>query len=216
MTAPAYHLEFTEEMKGWFAFGETEYQKGRNRGRDLGWSVMFHLTIATEDTYRFIADPDHLATAEGWVRCDALGGKLPVTRGRFNLFVDKGELDGAPLRHMLYRLWFFDGVGNPLTLSGFKHIRHNDVAAVWPETSTLYIRVLQGHVEAEGDAAAPLVGSGVIYILPRDFARQCTTFRVRGPALIGRMRAFVAFGTLFMGELWKVFRPWRRRQTLAP
>ena len=209
MTA-AYHLEFTEEMKGWFAFGEADYQRGLRQGKDLGWSFMFHLRIATDDTYRFIADKEHLADAEGWVKCDALGGKLPVVRGLFNLFVDEGELDGAPLRHMLYRLWFLDGVGNPLTMSGFKHIRHNDVTAIWPETSTLYIRVVQGHVEEEDDAAAPLVGAGVIVILPQDFARQCTTFRVRGPGLIGRFRAFVAFGTLFMGELWKVFGPRRR------
>lgn len=207
----AYHLEFTEEMKGWFAFGEPDYQQGKHRGRDLGWSVMFHLTIATDDTYRFLADRDHLADAQGWVKCDALGGKLALVRGTFNLFVDKGELDGAPLRHMLYRLWFMDGVGNPLTLTGFKHIRHDDVTEVWPSTSTLYIRILQGHVEAEGDDAASLVGAGIIHILPLDFARQCTTFHVRGPGLIGRVKAFVAFGQLFAGELWKVFRPRRWR-----
>lgn len=211
MTRPAYHLEFTEEMKGWFAFGEPDCRRGLVQGRDMGWSVMFHLTIATDDTYRFLADRDHVATAEGWVKCDALGGKLPVVRGVFNLFVDMGELDGAPLRHMLYRLWFHDGVGNPLTLSGFKHIRHDDVTEVWPSTSTLYVRILQGHVEEADDDAAPLVGAGVIRILPLDFARQCTTFRVRGPGIVGRARAFVAFGRLFAGELWKVFGPIKAR-----
>lgn len=207
MTQAAYHLEFTEEMKGHFAFGEADYQRAATQGRDSGNAVMFHLTIATDDTYRFIADRDHLAKAEGWVRCEALGGKLPVVRGDFNLFVDKGELDGAPLRHMLYRLWFFDGVGKPLTLSGFKHIGHNALTEVWPETSTLYIRIVQGHVDADGDASAPLVGAGILHILKQDFARQCTTFRVHGPGLVGRVKAFVAFGSLFIGELVKVFLP---------
>jgi len=39
-----------------------------------------------------------------------------VERGVFNLFVDEGPAD----RHMLYRLWFADSVGHPLTLAGFK------------------------------------------------------------------------------------------------
>lgn len=211
MTPVAYYLEFTEEMKGYFAFGEADHQRGAILGRDSGDGVMFHLTMSTEDTYRFLADREHLARAEGWVRCEALGGTLPVVRGDFNLFVDMGELDGAPLRHMLYRLWFHDGVGKPLTLSGYKDIRNNALTEVWPETSTLYIRIVQGHVDADGDASAPLVGAGILRILPQDFARLCTTFRVRGPGLVGRVKAFVAFGSLFMGELVKVFLPRRRR-----
>lgn len=216
---PAYHLEFTEEMKGFFAFGEADYQGGFDRGRTAGWAVMFHLTISTEDTYAFIADPTHVGGAVGYVDSDALGGRRPVERGVFNLFVAAGESDGAPVRHMLYRLWFSDANGRPLTLSGFKDIHHpggpiSTVGDVWRETSTLYTRILDGHTEAGDDDGAPLVGAGIVHILPVDFARQCTTFRVRGPGLAGRLQAFAAFGNLFMGQLWEVFRyrlPGRRR-----
>ena len=208
---PLYHLEFTEEMKGFFSFGESDYQEGFDRGRRAGWAVMFHLTIATEDTYAFIADPSHVANAVGYVDSDALGGRLPVERGVFNLFVDAGESDGAPLRHMLYRLWFRDANGRPLTLSGFKDIHHpgariSTFGDVWGETTTLYTRILDGHVGTGGDDDAPLVGSGIIHILPLDFAHQCTTFRVKGLGLAGRWKAFGAFGDLFMGQLWEVFR----------
>lgn len=215
---PAYHLEFTEEMKGYFSFGGSDYQEGFDGGRTAGWDVMFHLTIATEDTYAFIADPSHVAVARGYVTSDPLGGRLPVERGVFNLFVAAGEADGAPVRHMLYRLWFRDVSGRPLTLSGFKDIHHPGQAVstlgdVWSETSTLYTRILDGHVEAGDDDAAGLVGSGIVHILPLDFARQCTTFRVRGGGLAGRALAFAAFGNLFMGQLWEVFYrlPGRRR-----
>ncbi|MDQ6945307.1 MAG: FAD-dependent oxidoreductase, partial [Actinomycetota bacterium] len=216
-TKPKYHLEFTEEMKGFFTFNETDYQKGFDQGQASGSAVMFHLTIGTDDTYAFVADPTHVCPAVGYVFSDVLGGRLPVERGVFNLFVDAGEINAEPARHMLYRLWFKDSVGHPLTLTGFKDIRHPVAALsqfkdVWGETTTLYTKILAGHVEVGGDDAAPLVGSGIIHILPLDFAHQLTTFRVKGPDLPGRWRAFQTFGGLFMGQLWEVFQPrlpWR-------
>ncbi|MDQ6784591.1 MAG: hypothetical protein M3063_14370 [Actinomycetota bacterium] len=214
---PTYHLEFTEEMKGFFSFDEADYQRGFDNGQAIGSSVMFHLNIAPSDIYAFIADKNHVAPAVGYVDSDALGGRRAVERGVFNLFVDAGEINREPARHMLYRLWFKDAVGHPLTLTGFKDIRHPVAALsplkdVWGETTTLYTKVLAGYVEAGGDDDAPLIGAGIVHILPRDFARQMTTFRVHGPGLAGRCRAFQAFGSLFMGQLWEVFQPrlpWR-------
>jgi cholesterol oxidase len=216
---PKYHLQFTEEMKGFFTFDEADYQRGFERGRATGSAVMFHLTIGTDDTYAFIADPSHVAPAAGYVESDVLGGRRPVERGVFNLFVDAGAVNGEPARHMLYRLWFTDAVGHPLTLTGFKDIRHpvgalSQFSDVWGETTTLYTTILAGHVEAADDHAAAVIGAGIIHILPFDFARQLTTFRVKGVALSGRWKAFQAFGALFMGQLWEVFQPrlpWVRR-----
>lgn len=201
MSAVRYQLEFTEEMKGWFAFGTDSFATGAEQGRTAGCSLMFHLTISTEDVHRFIRDRDHLARASGWVKSDVLGGRVPVDRGDFNLFVD----DGPHRKRMLYRLFFEDGAGHPLTLSGFKDISPNRVSHVWPETTTLYTRVLQGHVDAGGEAGAVLVGSGILRILPQDFARQLTTFRVRGGTRRGRLEALGGFADLFVGQLWHVF-----------
>lgn len=211
MAAP-YHLQFTEEMKGFFTFSEADFQRGFDQGEGSGSAVMFHLTIGTDDTMAFIADRMHVAPAVGYVESDSLGGRLPVERGVFNLFVDAGEINEKPARHMRYRLWFNDAVGHPLTLTGFKDIRHpvpafSKFMDVWGETTTLYTKILTGHVEEGGDDDAPLVGAGIIHILPVDFARQLTTFRVKGPGLAGRARAFGAFGSMFMGQLWEVFQP---------
>jgi cholesterol oxidase len=209
---PRYHLQFTEEMKGFFTFNESDYQRGFDTGQASGSSIMFHLTIGTDDTYAFIADPSHVCPAVGYIDSDVLGGRLPVEKGVFNLFVDAGEVNAEPARHMLYRLWFCDAVGHPLTLSGFKDISHPVAAVsrfgdVWGETTTLYTKILAGHVEGGGDEVAPLIGAGVIHILPLDFGRQLTTFRVSGPDWPGRWKAFQAFGGLFMGQLWEVFQP---------
>jgi cholesterol oxidase len=212
MVKPKYRLAFTEEMKGFFTFDESDFQLGFDRGKATGSAVMFHLTIATDDTYAFIADSRHTASAIGYVQSDVLGGKRPVGRCVFNLFVDAGEVSGEPARHMLYRLWFDDATGHPLTLTGQKDISHSTAAlssfaSVWHETTTLYTRILAGHVEADGEADAPLVGAGIIHILPLDFAHQLASFRVNGPTLVGRIQAFRAFGGLFMGQLWEVFQP---------
>lgn len=201
MSGVTYRLWFTEEMKGFFDFGATDYEPGFEEGRLHGASIMFHLTITTEDVYRFIDDPRHVAAATGWVKSEVLGGRLPVDEGTFNLFVD----DGPARKRMLYRLFFCDSVGHPLTLSGFKDVHHDRLDQVWPETSTLYTKVLRGHVTA--DDPADLVGSGILHILPLDFARQLTTFRTSGPGLAARLSALAAFGRLFAGELWEVYGP---------
>ena len=204
----SYSLQFTERMKGAFAFAAADYRAGYQTGQATGNRLLFRLTIATDDVNSFVADPKHGAVASGYVGCDALGGRLPVQQGAFDLFVD----EGPAIRHMLYRLYFADGTGRPLTLAGFKDVRPGPLTAVWPETSTLYFRILDGHVPvADGGSGATegLVGSGILRIRPADFAWQLTTFRVHGPGWDGRIRALDAFGQLFMSELWQVFGPMR-------
>jgi cholesterol oxidase len=194
-------VSFTEEMKGFVAFGEPDYESGARAGKEAGNAFMFHLTITVDDVERFIADPMHTGRAEGWIECDALGGRLPVTDGVFNLFVDE-PTPGS--KRMLYRLPFADGEGHPLTMTGFKEVIHGHMLELWQETTTLYTRVLTGHVRPEGDAAAEVLAGGIIYIHLLDFAKQMTTIRVDPP---DRIDGIARFGALFAGELWSVYGP---------
>ena len=80
-------------------------------------------------------------------------------------------------------------------------------------TSTLYFRILNGHVpvpDGGSGSTEGLAGSGILRIPPADFAWQLTTFRVHGPTLAGRIHALDSFGELFLSELWQVFGPARR------
>ena len=120
-------------------------------------ALKFHLTIAVDDIARFGSDPSRQAGAFGWVESDALGGRLPVEHGVFNLFVDTEP----GVKHMLYRLFFRDGVGHPLTMSGFKLVRDDAGFDVWRDTTTLFTRVYRGHVSAAEEESAELVASGV-------------------------------------------------------
>jgi cholesterol oxidase len=202
-TGRATSVSFTEEMKGFVRFGEDDFDRGYRAGRQSRTGLMFHLTITADDLDRFIADPEHVARAEGHVRADALGGELPVERGDFNLLVD---LERDP-RHkrMLYRLHFADASGHPLTLSGFKVVEDDPgIDSVWSDTSTLFTRILAGHVEAVQEGEAELIASGILHIHPLDFARQLTTFRTDPP---DRLDAVARFGSLFAGDLWEVYGP---------
>ena len=194
-------VRFTEEMKGHVSFGEWDHERGARGGRDGGARLMFHLTVEVGDLDRFEADDRREASAEGWVRCEALGGRLPVERGVFNLFV---EGDEPGLKRMLYRLFFRDGVGHPLTLTGFKIVRERSGGHVWRDTSTLYVRVLRGHVE-EDESGAEVVASGILRLRPFDFARQLASFRAAGPPLAGRIAAIGRFDALFLGQIWQVY-----------
>ena len=187
-------VRFTEEMLGHVTFGEEDYLRGAHAERDGAGALKFHLTIVVDDIERFSNDPRRSAGAFGYVQSDALGGRLPVEHGAFNLFVDTEP----GVKHMLYRLFFRDGAGHPLTLSGHKLIKNDAGFDVWKDTTTLFTRVLRGHVDEHDEAGAELVASGVLRIRARDFARQLTTFR-------GSLGGLVKFGVIFLGQLAEAY-----------
>jgi hypothetical protein len=204
-------VRFTEEMLGHVTFGESDFARGSVAGREAAAALMFHLTIEVEDIESFAHDPLRPATAIGYLQCDALGGRLPVERGWFNLFVDVEP----GVKHMLYRLWFRDGVGHPLTMTGFKLVKDDAGFDVWKDTTTLFTRVLQGHVAEGGDAAAKALAAGVLRIRAQDFAKQLTTFRAGGPTLGAKVGALVKFGVIFMQQLAEAYLRKGRRTRVA-
>ena len=195
-------LRFTEEMKGYVSLGETDYDAGFREGRKSGTFLMFHLTIEVDGVEHFVSDPEREATAEGYVKCEVLGGEFPVEKGVFNLFVYEKD---PSRRRMLYRLFFRDGAGRPLTLSGFKVVEDDPGSDLWTDTTTLFTRILEGHVEPEEEEQAQIVASGIINIHLLDFFRQLTTFRTDGPTPTERASALTRFGKLFLGDLWDVY-----------
>ncbi|MGH2847260.1 MAG: hypothetical protein ACRDL0_14770 [Thermoleophilaceae bacterium] len=193
-------VRFTEEMKGRVAFAESDFHRGRERGDRL----MFHLTIETPAIDVFVDDPRHEAEATGWVHAEVLGGRLLVERGWFNLFVDT-ERPGE--KRMLYRLHFADAVGHPLTLTGYKVIAHDAGFDLWPDTTTLFTRLLRGHVGPDAEEGAELVASGILYVQKLDFLRQLTTFRGSGSTPMRNLGALARFNVLFLDQLRQVYAP---------
>ena len=94
MNGPASPIpfQFTEDMKGYVTFAQTNYQDGFDQGKRDGNFLMFHLTLKTGDLDRFLTVKEHEADAIGYVECALLGGRCPVERGWFNLFGRLGRL----------------------------------------------------------------------------------------------------------------------------
>jgi len=205
-------VRFTEEMLGHVTFGESDFSRGAQTGRDGSEFLKFHLTIEVADMERFSQDPMRQAGAVGYLQCDALGGRLPVEKGVFNLFVDSGP----GIKRMLYRLWFRDGAGHPLTMTGYKLVENDAGFDLWKDTTTLFTKVLQGHVEESGDSSAELIASGILRIRVQDFAKQMTTFRADGDGVGAKLGGLIKFGVIFVGQLAEVYlRKGRRNGQVA-
>jgi cholesterol oxidase len=193
-------LSFDEEMSGFVVPGVTDPRSKEAEERSKGERLSFRLTIRIDDMDTFLDNPEHLARAEGWVQAAFCGGRRPVERGWFNLFVPTGASDSRVMR---YHLWFTDGDGRPRTLTGWKDVHDGPVIRLWNDTTTLYTRLLQGHVPPEGDTEE-VDGAGTLHINPINLAATLTSFRADGPQPV---TALARFGRFFVGQLWDVYGP---------
>lgn len=196
-------LSFTEVMTGFYVDGAPDPRvAARSAAKE---PLLFRLTITVDDMRHFLADPEHLARAEGWIDTAARGGRRAVERGRFNLFAPVTGPGALPDETtMRYRLHYTDADRRPRTLAGWKEIKPGSVTSLWPATTTLYYRVLDGHAAPGEDSRFPVVGAGMLRIRATDFLRQLTTFRTRGRHGAVALLRFAAF---FAGRLWRVYRP---------
>lgn len=205
-------VSFTEEMKGFVSFGVQDFAIGYDQGKRDGNAIMFHLTITVDGVNRFVTRPEHDTTdLEGYIECGAFGGRRAIEKAWFNLFIDDED---SSKKTMLYRLFFSNENGEPLTLSGFKNISDDPGFDIWSDTTTLYTRTYRGHLSEEDEVGLKSeparfeeihVASGKIHIYFFDFLKQLTTFRSEGANLHERSSAMSRFGRLFMGKLWDVY-----------
>jgi predicted acylesterase/phospholipase RssA len=190
-------LRFSETMRGTLVRGVADPEEAR--GREGGDPLVLRLDVLVDDVDRFVTQPQHRARLEGWVECAALGGKRPVASGTFDLLVHD---DDPRRKRMLYRLHLHDGDGEPLTLAGEKRVEDDPGFDLWEDTTTLFVRLLRGHVE---EAAGEVLAAGVLRLPFADFLRQLTTFRTEGGSVARRAAGLARFGNMFLGKLWDVY-----------
>lgn len=195
---------FTEEMNGFLAPGQSSFEAGAHQGRELNQSMSVHLTIRMDDLDAFLDAPSHEAQAIGYLDGTWLGGRCPVLKGRFNLFLHSGD---GNRKTMNYRLFFEDRSGQALTLSGVKQVQNNLGPDLWHDTTTLLTNLFAGHVGAEDESSAVVQACGILHISLAGFLKQLTTFRSNAPTQSERLAALERFGRFFMGEVWTIYRP---------
>jgi len=192
-------LTFVETMRGYAAPDQTDAHRGARLGRQRVMSLDVRLTIELDDVTAFLDDPAHRARAYGWVAWKPLHGRRPVREGVFNLFPAD---DHGPGRELRYRLHFEDDNGAPLTLLGFKSVRDDPGLDLWKDTTTLFVWLLRGHVEAsDGLEPSRVRGAGIIRIHGLDFIRQLLSLRTAGGGRGAGLGARARFGRFFAGEL---------------
>jgi predicted acylesterase/phospholipase RssA len=196
-------LEFTEVMKGFFKVGADSPEMGEQVGKREKNRLDFKLTVHIEDLDDFLRMPEHEARATGTVDCELLGGQMPITAGRFQLFVieDRGNISNPANREMRYGLEFRAPSGTDYLLEGVKHVHDDPGFDVWADLTTLFTRVYR----MEDGKRVPFA-AGVLHIHLLDFIQQLTTFRVHhasGPAQT--LSSLTRFGEFFLGRAWDVY-----------
>jgi cholesterol oxidase len=195
---PRLGLSFTETMKGFFTTKPVaDFAAAEAQGRADGSPMEFTLTVASDDLDAMLDQGDHPARMSGTVTCPALSADpMTVSDGRFSLFVaDPERVDS---RDMVYRMTLNASDGRSWFFHGVKLITRTSLLQAWPQTTTLYVTVSQSEA-----ADAPVVGKGILHILPADFARQMTTMEVtNAPDAVSRLAAIARFGKYFAGVLY--------------
>jgi hypothetical protein len=196
-------LEFTEVMKGHLHAGanaqtEQEFEAAAAAGKATKNKLTMQLTVAVASVDDFITSPRHEANANGFVESPLIGGRSTSATGTLNILIDAGD---PRRKQMKYRIRVTGADGRKYTVMGFKDVSGDTLASAWPETTTLYTTLLDGHVPEGG--SEPVLASGVLVIRPEDFFfRQLFSFRVRGP---NPAQALARFGAMFLGKLWDVY-----------
>lgn len=194
-------IQFTETMRGYFSTAVLDdYHRADEKARQDNSPCEFTLTVTSDDVDRMLADPNHSAKLSGTVTVPALDPQpLTVVRGEFNLFVRDPDYVNARL--MRYGMLLTSNNGAKFYFDGFKVARDDPGFDIWPDTTTLYITMFRGE-----SPRSPILGRGILHILPNDFMRQLTTIRaINAPNELERMKAEARFGRFFAGILFEVY-----------
>jgi hypothetical protein len=190
-------IAFNEVMAGGFSLGESDPEAGVRRGAAEGHILTLSAEIVIDDLDAFLADPDHAGRLSGRVDFPALGDSARGEAGTFNLF---SPSDDPKMKLMVYELGFRVG-GKDYYLAGRKRVKDDPGFDLWSDTTTLYTTLHEGT-----DAAAPIVGAGVLRLGLGELKDMVSTIRATGTTSPDQDLAVIArFGVFFLGRLWKIY-----------
>ncbi|HWC00208.1 MAG TPA: alpha/beta fold hydrolase [Bryobacteraceae bacterium] len=194
-------IQFTETMRGYFSTQvKDDFERGAQQGQAENSPFAFTLTIHSDNLDEMLRSPEHKARMTGVAEAPALSADpLTVTDGEFQLFVVDPK--SVNTHNMIYRMKLTTKQGRVFAFHGFKVVHNNPVLEVWHDTSTLYITLFDGE-----DESKPVLGRGILHILPQDFAKQMTTMQVTNAATAAeRLEGITRFGRFFAGVLWDTY-----------
>jgi cholesterol oxidase len=194
-------IQFTEAMEGYFSIKvKDDFEAGARQGQTDGSSFRFVVTIRSDDVESMLSNPDHQAQLVGTAIVPALSPEpFTLTHGEFYLFVK--DPDVFNLRYMRYRARMTAQDGHVYYLDGNKHVHNDPGFDIWSDTTTLFISVHDG-----ADLSGPVIGTGILKILPKDLRHQITTMQVPNARNLGeRLSILARFGRFFNDQLFDIY-----------
>ena len=195
-------IRFTETMRGFFSTSvrDGRYEDGEMAGQAENNAFAFTLTITADDVNVLVNDPQHPAGMAGTATAATISpDPMTVSNGVFNLFVD--DPDSVDTKLMKYAMTLTTTAGRVLYFSGFKVVHKDTALQAWPETSTLYTTIRDG-----ANNTAPILGQGILHILPADFQKQMQTLEEPGAANPAeQLQAAATFGQYFAQVTWRAY-----------
>ncbi|PXY32587.1 hypothetical protein [Prauserella muralis] len=194
-------LTFRETMTGPFAMGAADPEDGARLGRDTGSTMTLRATVTVADTAALHTEPRPPARLDGTLALPGAGEPVAFEDGLFHLFPASGP---SPHTLMVYELGFtHDGMRYHLT--GHKAAGERPfVGRLWPDTTTLRVRLHRGE-----DAAGEVAGAGVLRLGAADLARLVASLRTPGADSLGdAVRARGGYAWLFARNLTGTYLPW--------
>jgi predicted acylesterase/phospholipase RssA len=192
-------VRFNETMKGFVGFNATEFEGGFEQGKDEGTALVVHLDLYIESLDDFLALPEHLATIQGSIECERLGGTCPIDSGTLHLLVDSGDPSRKQIK---YQVFFRDAPGAVYTLSAEKDLIHQSQGDAWQETATAFVKLCGS---AGSGREISLVAAGIIRSSFLGEIEQVASLKVNAPTVAARAHALARFGAFYFGRLWDVY-----------
>ena len=177
-------IQFTETMRGRVAWEPAAprivgpeddvapYQRAAARNAA---TMQLTLTVMSDDIEDLVSSREHAARLVGTVRVAGAGfpaGSMPITQGRFNLFVV--DADRVETRYIRYRMTVAIAPDVDWRIDAKKVVRRGMWRALWRALTTLYITIVE-----ERHGLPQRRALGVLTVDGHDFASQLATLRPR-------------------------------------
>jgi cholesterol oxidase len=177
-------FQFTERMRGFVSLDSecpssedappvlvSRHELSTAWGHAAGRALDFDLTIRTEDLYRMVNDPSHLAAITGQVTCAALSAQpMTVQSGTFRLLPPAPET--VETWTMVYEMELARPGAASLRFTGHKWLHQQPGSSPWTNLTTLFVDM------AEAGPTPRPVARGILRLDLDDFIWQVTTLSV--------------------------------------
>lgn len=203
---------FDERMSGYISPAPSNFETGYTQGAHEGRSLEIRVRVQIRNLAAFLGEPEHRGGLSGTLHCEELGGECSVVCGRFGLLTDTADQDR---KAMSYQLHCESPNGRQFTFDGLKRVQHDTPLDLWPDTTTLYVNIYEGHIDPSCGELAVCLYSGKLNLGLAEFIQLLATLKAKTAVGESSPEGLLAFARYFAGKLADVY-CWQGPQETYP